>query len=90
MSLTPEQKLQSFFYELLRDHVGAHVVEDILQSDEHAFQDATEVTYSNPYLANYATDIARRLLGEGESEIKNRIVDRRKINPMCDYKGPDK
>jgi len=72
MSLTTEKRLQSFFYELLRDHLPCAIVEEILQRDE--LYEGLDVVYSNPYLAGYALDIAKRLCGEGKSEIQNRLA----------------
>ena len=52
-------RLTTFLYILLRDHVPAGDVEDILQ--HHAEVPGSPV-YSNPHLAAYAKELAQRLV----------------------------
>lgn len=52
-----DSSLVSFLYELMRDHLSVGVVERIVQTSE----DASKVTYTNGWLAQYAEDLANRL-----------------------------
>jgi hypothetical protein len=49
-------KLTSFLYQLMRDHVPAGVVEQLVCDAKDA-----DVSYSNGWLAKYAKDVADRL-----------------------------
>lgn len=49
-------KLVSFIYELMRDHITPGVLESIVQNSLDS-----EVYYTNGWLALYAEDIAKRL-----------------------------
>jgi hypothetical protein len=81
------KRLTSFFYNLLRDHVPPADIEKILQEDERLMWDRgvtedrkaiadKEVTYSNPYLRDYAADIVGRFFGI-KSNVKKRISEPR-------------
>lgn len=50
-------RLITFLYELMRDHLPAGKVEEIVRASE----DESEVTYTNGWLAQYAEDLAKRL-----------------------------
>lgn len=50
-------KLVSFLYELMRDHLPAGTVEQLVQASE----DESECVYTNGWLAKYAEDLANRL-----------------------------
>lgn len=50
-------RLISFLYELMRDHLPAGKVEEIIRASE----DQSEVVYTNGWLAQYAEDLAKRL-----------------------------
>jgi hypothetical protein len=50
-------RLVGFLYDLMRDHVPPGVVENLL--DQQANPD---ITYTNGWLAQYANDIAQRLV----------------------------
>jgi uncharacterized membrane protein len=52
--------LVSFLYSLMRDHLPAGVVEELVQ--KCSFKQTTRFT--NGYLANYAMNIAKRLKNE--------------------------
>lgn len=56
-SVTIDSRLVSFLYELMRDHLPAGVVEEIVMASETD----SVVTYSNGWLAKYAEDLAKRL-----------------------------
>lgn len=49
-------KLVSFLYELMRDHLPPGMVEKIVRESENP-----DVTYTNGWLAKYAEDLANRL-----------------------------
>lgn len=55
-NVTYNSKLVSFLYSLLRDHLPAGEVEEIVQASQ-----VEEVAYTNGYLAQYAKDLAERL-----------------------------
>ena len=55
-------KLVSFLYELMRDHLPAGVVEEIVQASEGE----SNVVYTNGWLAKYAEDLANRLKDQSE------------------------
>lgn len=54
------EKLQSFLYILLRDHLPAGTVEKIAL--EHCAHQS--YSFSNPYIADYAKELCTRLVGE--------------------------
>lgn len=56
-SVTIDSRLVSFLYELMRDHLPAGVVGEIVLASE----DESTITYSNGWLARYAEDLANRL-----------------------------
>ena len=58
-NVTYSSKLVSFLYGLLRDHLAAGSVEELVQDSQVA-----EVTYTNGWLADYALDVANRLKDE--------------------------
>ena len=58
-SVTYSSKLVSFLYGLLRDHLPAGSVEELVQDSQ-----VSEVTYTNGWLADYALDVADRLKDE--------------------------
>lgn len=65
---TTGSHLVAFLYELMRDHVPVGVVEGIVNQDEST--DPTNVyVLTNGYLAEYAGDVARRLMRE-DDEVK--------------------
>jgi len=82
-------RLVCFFYDLLRDHVQSCTLEALLQSDkrhiwdqkynkeENRMEDDT-VIFSNPFLAEYAEDIANRFFG-GRTEISE---EKPRIRPL--------
>lgn len=49
-------KLESFLYELMRDHVPVGVVQKVLDESQIA-----DVSYTNGYLARYARFVAKQL-----------------------------
>ena len=49
-------RLASFLYDLMRDHLTPGMVEDLVQESVDI-----EVAYTNGYLAQYALDMAKRL-----------------------------
>jgi hypothetical protein len=49
-------KLVSFLYELMRDHVPPGIIEAITNASEEI-----DVLYTNGWLAKYAEDVAKRL-----------------------------
>ena len=51
-----ESRLVSFLYELMRDHVTPGIVEEVLRNSS-----VDKTTYTNGWLAKYASDIAERL-----------------------------
>lgn len=53
--ITIHSKLTSFLYDLLRDHLPAGVVEELVRNAQ------PEVHYTNGWLAKYAEDLALRL-----------------------------
>ena len=55
-SIEINSKLVSFLYELLRDHLPASTVQQILSNSQ-----IPEVTYSNGFLAQYAQYVANNL-----------------------------
>lgn len=54
--VTVHSKLTSFLYDLLRDHLPAGVVEELVRNAQEP-----EVHYTNGWLAKYAEDLALRL-----------------------------
>jgi hypothetical protein len=58
-SVTYSSKLVSFLYGLLRDHLPAGSVEELVEDSQ-----VSEVTYTNGWLAQYAQDVADRLKDE--------------------------
>ncbi len=56
-----EDRAQTFFYILLRDHLPSGTVEKIFQ--EHLLHDRGAAIYSAKHLAEYAREFAGRLLG---------------------------
>jgi len=50
------EKLVSFLYELMRDHLPPGVVERLVQNNQE-----TPASLTNGYLAQYAKDLADRL-----------------------------
>ena len=53
-----EDKLVSFFYELIRDHITPGAVEAIMRNTEHV---ELEIVYSNKHLEAYARSLVQRL-----------------------------
>lgn len=51
-----DDRLVSFLYSLLRDHLPAGVVEELVRGSQ-----CIPVEYTNGYLANYAKNLADRL-----------------------------
>lgn len=60
-SVKSSSLLVSFLYTLMRDHLTPGEVEAILQEEVEKYA-GKEMEYSNGWLANYAKDIARRLV----------------------------
>ena len=64
------EPLVDFLYHLMRDHLPAGAVEGILQ--QHVFPEIRKddgiSEFCNGYLANYAKDVAARLLGHHPSK----------------------
>lgn len=56
-NISINDKLTSFMYELLRDHLPASIVEELVRSSEEEI----EVSYSNGWLAQYADCLSKRL-----------------------------
>jgi hypothetical protein len=50
-------RLTSFLYQLMRDHLPAGIVEKLAQESTEP-----DVLYTNGWLANYADDVAKRLV----------------------------
>lgn len=78
MSLNEDQikkRLTSMFYNLLRDHILPADLQKIIHDEERTMWGRGPVTdkkltdasigYSNPYLQDYAMDIANNILGHG-------------------------
>lgn len=57
-TITSEDKLTSFLYELMRDHIPCGVVEKIML---HLHDEHETIFFTNGWLASYAKDIAERL-----------------------------
>lgn len=57
-----EDKLVSFLYDLMRDHLPCGVVEDLVLNQVTTADDS-EFLFTNGFLANYAKDLAQRLRG---------------------------
>ena len=57
----PERKLRTFLYVLLRDHVPSGVIEHIFDTHTAIFRDGATPQLSNRYMAQYASDLVRRL-----------------------------
>jgi hypothetical protein len=55
-SVDSEDKLVSFLYELMRDHLPTGTVEEIVRNS-----DADSTQFTNGFLAKYAEDLAKRL-----------------------------
>lgn len=55
-SVDINSKLVSFLYQLMRDHLSAGVIEEIVRESEDP-----DVAYTNGWLAKYAEDLANRL-----------------------------
>lgn len=49
-------KLISFLYELLRDHLPAGIVEELVRASQEP-----DISYTNGWLVKYAEDLANRL-----------------------------
>jgi hypothetical protein len=49
--------LTCFLYDLLKHHLPADVVEKLVRDNESTY----ECSFSNPHLAEYASELARRL-----------------------------
>lgn len=58
-----DNRLASFLYQLMRDHVTPGVVEGIILDD---LQYTDEITYTNGWLARYAEHLAKRLTAPAE------------------------
>jgi hypothetical protein len=58
-----EDRLKTFLYILLRDELPAGVLERIMR-DHVSMVDERRHTYSNLFLADYAENLARRLIKE--------------------------
>ena len=58
--VSSQDRLVSFLYTLMRDHLTAGEVEAIVQEEVEPFADQV-VEYSNGWLAEYAKDVAKRL-----------------------------
>lgn len=52
-------RLQSFLYVLMRDHVTPGVIEELI--DEDIGYHGQDILYTNGWLAKYAEDVAKRL-----------------------------
>ena len=59
--------LTSFLYELIRDHLPAGVVEEIVRNSVNN----TEVLFTNGWLAKYSNNLAEELLNAKTNNIKN-------------------
>lgn len=55
-NVVDDTKLVLFLYSLLRDHLPAGVVEELVRDSQ-----GIPVEYTNGYLANYANNLADRL-----------------------------
>lgn len=55
-----QAKLIVFLYHLMRDHLPSGAVESLVQASEEIDLEA-EITFSNPYLLQYAMDLVKRL-----------------------------
>lgn len=56
-------KLVDFLYTLLRDHLPASKVEELVRDTEYSFEKSDGLNvYSNGWLALYAQDLATRIL----------------------------
>lgn len=65
-SVNSRDPLVSFLYQILRDHLPAGTVEDIMQ--QHVFppqfEEGSVTEFCNGYIARYAQDVANRLKPE--------------------------
>lgn len=63
-SIVKNKKLISFLYELMRDHMPTGKVEKLVKNIEIGYElnDEADTLYSNGWLAQYAEDLANRLL----------------------------
>jgi len=59
--VTSRSKLVSFLYILMRDHLPAGEVEDIMLHDVDVLPKDENCSYTNGWLARYAEDLAKRL-----------------------------
>ena len=59
-SVDSTNRLVSFLYELMRDHVPMGIVEELVRSSS-----TEKCCYTNGWLARYAEDVAARLEGSG-------------------------
>ena len=50
-------RLVGFIYDLMRDHVTPGVIEEVLKQ-----QAESDIDYTNGWLAQYANDVAQRLM----------------------------
>jgi hypothetical protein len=55
-SVDGNRKIESFLYELTRDHVSVGVIETVLRSSKDS-----NCEFSNGWLAEYAKDVSNRL-----------------------------
>lgn len=87
-SVDSKDPLVDFMYHLLRDHLPAGEVEEILQ--KHVFpamrEGDTESQFCNGYLANYAKDITDRLCPQSNlDKVLTAIYDRNVLEGRCRF-----
>jgi predicted ATPase len=59
--------LTSFLYELMRDHLSAGTVEEIVRNSTYN----TEVLFTNGWLAKYANHLSEELLNAKTNNLRN-------------------
>lgn len=77
-SINIKSKLVGFLYDIMRDHIPPGVIEEILlQTDK--FDNDENFEYSNGWLAQYAQDVAERLI-ESKNEAIPKSTKEKKYN----------
>lgn len=78
MPIDNEDALTAFLYTLMRDHVPAGVVEKLTQEGEKA---PPPYAFSNAFLAQYATELARRIRFTMPRRYAKRALDVLDLDP---------
>lgn len=59
-------KLVSFFYILMRDHLSSGVIEEIIEKHVDHLNEESDIKYTNPYLEDNAKWVVKRLIDKKE------------------------